>query len=182
MTLALAVILAFGAFSFGMAKARTKPRSEAQRRELEARIRAEAARQGVPAHVALATAWVESRMNPDAEGDLRWHENVDRYRAKVPASNPYASLPKLWHSYGLFQLLAPYHVQANESPLVLLDPQINIERGVKHLARLLDASNDLDEVRLRYVGGMKLSPEKQAPILHEWRNALQRYLNEEYLS
>lgn len=150
---------------------------------MEALIRAEAAKQGVPAYVALATAYVESRLNPDAEGDLRWHDNVDRYRANVPASNPYRAIPKLWHAYGLFQLLAPYHVRGNESPLVLLDPQINVERGVRRLRELIALTDgDLDEVRLRYVGGTKLSPEKQEPILHAWRNALQRYLTQEAIS
>lgn len=162
------------------AKATATPKRVA---EMQALIRAEAAKQGVPAYVALATAHVESRFNPNAEGDLRWHDNVERYRANVPSGNPYASIPKLWHSYGLFQLLAPYHVRSNESPLVLLDPQTNVERGVRRLRELIALTDgDLDEVRLRYVGGTKLSREKQDAILHPWRNALQLYLTRESVS
>lgn len=156
--------------------------SQPMREAIEALIRVEAERQGVPAHVALATAWVESRMRPDAEGDTRWHDNAERYRKAVPKDNPYRSIPKLWHAYGLFQLLAPYHVRGNESPLVLLDVPTNIERGVTRLRELLAISRDLDEVRLRYVGATKLSPERQEPILHEWRNALQRYMVLEHVT
>jgi hypothetical protein len=149
---------------------------------IEALIRTEAIRQGVPPHVALATAWVESRMQPNAEGDTRWHDNAERFRKSVPQDNPYRSIPKLWHAYGLFQLLAPYHVRGNESPLVLLDVPTNIERGVTRLRELLAISRDLDEVRLRYVGATKLSPERREPILHEWRNALQRYMVQEHVT
>lgn len=180
MTMLGIVLLVFSLMT--KAKANTAKAEPGERARIEAAIRAEAARQGVPAHVALATAWVESRMNPHAEGDLRWHENESRFIERVPASSPFRADRKLWHAYGLFQLLAPYHVRGNESPLVLLDVPTNVERGVKRLRELLAVSKDLDEVRLRYVGGMRLSPERQAPILHEWRNALQRYLVQEHLA
>lgn len=145
--------------------------------QIEAAIRRAAATYGVPEPVALATAWVESRMDPNAEGDLQWHANDKRFDAVVPRDNPHRWQRALWHSYGLFQLLAPYHVRGNESPLVLLDPLVNIDRGVKHLARLMKRhAGDLDAVRLAYTGQTPGShSELSQRTLEKWHAALARY-------
>jgi hypothetical protein len=123
-------------------------------------IREEAERQGVPAHVALAFADIESGLQPDAVGDLDWstRRNGELYRKHVLRSerlqdNPARHDPSAWHSYGLFQLLAPYHVGPLEHPSVLLDPRTNAERGVRFLGQLLSrARGDVYAARLAYVG------------------------------
>lgn len=143
---------------------------------MKALIRREARAFGVPEPVALATAWAESRFDPFAEGDLKWHENEGRFAAVVPRDNPHRWDRKLWHSYGLFQLLAPYYVRKNESPLVLLDPETNANRGVAHLARLLKRhGGDLDNVRLAYTGALQAPIDVQNRILKKWHEALARY-------
>lgn len=137
-------------------------------------IRGEAIRQGVPVELALATARVESSFNPNAEGDLNWHLNRARFDKFVPRENPFRSQPQLWHSYGLFQLLAPYHVKGAESPLVLLDPKVNTERGVRVLRRLLyEHRGDPDLVRLHYTNGDAADASTQARILSAWHKSLQ---------
>jgi soluble lytic murein transglycosylase-like protein len=136
-------------------------------------IRDEAVRQGVPTEIALATARVESNFDPTREGDLQWHTRAARFDANVPRDNPFRSQPELWHSYGLFQLLAPYHVLPGEDPRALLNPQINTERGVRTLKRLLLKYNgDPDTVRLRYTGAWRSDAATQAKVLAKWRKAL----------
>ena len=123
-------------------------------------IRSEAARHSVPVALALAVAELESRFNPSAEGDKLWHtkQGGALYRKLVHdeprfAANPARLEPEAWHSYGVFQLLAPYHVQPHEHPRVLLDPKVNISRGVRFLASLLKrAEGDPYAARLAYVG------------------------------
>lgn len=135
-------------------------------------IRAEAIRQGVPVEVALATARLESNFDSSAAGDLNWHKNAARF-ANVPASSPYRNQPELWHSYGLFQLLAPYHVRGDEDPRVLFDPQVNAERGIGFLRRLLLAHHgDLNKVRLYYTGAHRADEATKTKVLAKWANAL----------
>jgi hypothetical protein len=123
-------------------------------------IKAAAARHGVPRQYALAFAWIESKLNPAAEGDLKWHEKQggQLYRRHVLENsryslNPARNTPQLWHSYGLYQLLACFFVGDNEHPRRLLNPIINADRGCKYIARLLKKTNDdVRAARLAYVG------------------------------
>jgi hypothetical protein len=154
--------------------------SSAKRAQVEQIIRAAAALHKVPAQVALAFAQVESALNPKAEGDLKWHEfdNGARYRALVLnnakfATNPHRLTPQLWHSYGLFQLLAPYHCGPNEDPRVLLDPTVNADRGCKTIARLLKQTNgDIAAARLLYTGASRAADAKKAQIVASISRAL----------
>lgn len=175
--LALAAIAALGLLSFSGARKKEPtdmvrpPKPDFVRmRQL---IRAEALRQGVPVDVALATARVESNFDSSAPGDLNWHKNAARFEANVPASSPYRNQPELWHSYGLFQLLAPYHVKGDEDPRILFDPQVNAERGIAFLRRLLLAHHgDLNKVRLYYTGAHRADEAIKTKVLAKWANAL----------
>lgn len=145
--------------------------------EMEALIRREAGAQGVPEPVALAMAWVESGLDPEAQGDLRWHENTTKFDNVVPHGHPFRWDRKLWHSYGLFQLLAPYFVGPAESPEILLDPEVNATRGIRHIAKLWRRfEGDLDSIRLAYVGlpTTRIDP-KALKVLKKWHAALARY-------
>jgi soluble lytic murein transglycosylase-like protein len=123
-------------------------------------IRAEAARQGVPAAVALAFADVESGLDPSANGDLGWSEleGGARYEKHVLnnprlANNPARTNRRAWHSYGLYQLLAPHHVLPLELPSALYSPQINAQRGIAQIKTLLRLhGGDVAEARLAYTG------------------------------
>ena len=123
-------------------------------------IRAAADRHKVPRQVALAFAYCESRLNPAAEGDLEWHlkRGGSMYLSLVRdspkfASNPARDVPEAWHSYGLFQLLAPYHAKPMEHPRVLLNPAVNADRGCAFIRQLLTkARGDVFRARLAYVG------------------------------
>lgn len=170
-----------GAAIIMSAMSREKPANpvndhDPDRLKMEALIRREARAQGVPEPVALATAWVESRMDPHAEGDLQWHTNDKRFESTVPRDNPHRWQRSLWHSYGLFQLLAPYHVKGAETPMVLLDPEINTQRGVAFLGRLLKRhAGDLDAVRLAYTGQLGSDSSMARRTLEKWHAALARY-------
>lgn len=128
--------------------------------EILAIIRAAADRHGVPRQVALAFAWCESRLNSRAKGDLQWSQRKmgTLYRKHVLdaprfTANPAREHPETWHSYGLFQLLACYHVEPLEHPSVLFDPAINADRGCRQIAQLLKRTNgDVRGARLAYVG------------------------------
>lgn len=123
-------------------------------------IERQAKAQGVPPTLALAFADIESRLNPDAEGDITWHEREDgaRYRKHVLGNKRLASNPALleapaWHSYGLFQLLAPWHVDADQHPRSLLNAEVNAQKGVAAIKRALkQAKGDPYGARLAYVG------------------------------
>lgn len=171
----IAILAAIMAKKSREPKAPRAPQTPSQS-AMEGIIRREARAFGVPEPVALATAWVESRLDPFAEGDKAWHENEKRFEAVVPKDNPHRWQRALWHSYGLFQLLAPYHVRKNESPLVLLDPETNANRGVAYLARLIKRHvGNLDDVRLAYTGALQAPADVQDRILRKWHDALARY-------
>lgn len=137
-------------------------------------IRAEAIRQGVPVELAMATARVESNFDPNAEGDKNWHLNTVRFEREVPKNNPFRARPELWHSYGLFQLLAPYYVLPGEDPRVLLDPEINAKRGVRILKRLMHTHlGDPNKVRLHYTNADAADATTQNRVLSQWQHALQ---------
>ena len=160
------------------------------RDDIKAIIREAADRHRIPRRVALAFAWCESRLDPDAKGDLNWstRDNGRRYQAHVLSAhrlreNPARSDPTVWHSYGLFQLLACYHVRSDEHPSVLYDPMLNADRGCAFIARLLaQVSGNVESARLRYVG-LPLESESTATARRETltrlRQALSRFEDEE---
>lgn len=136
-------------------KTTRKPVDRAQRERMIALVRRVARDLGVPEAVALAFAELESGFNPAVQGDQQWPEKrPELYRTLVlDTSNPYRQDASLWHSYGLFQLLAPYHVQVGEHPHVLLDPELNARRAVAQIKRLLrQAAGDVAGARLAYIG------------------------------
>jgi hypothetical protein len=147
-------------------------------------------RHDVPRQVALAFAWCESRLRPDAEGDLRWHERDGGtlYRSRVRDNpryhdNPARLEPMCWHSYGLFQLLACFHALPHERPEVLLDPEINADRGCAEIHRLLFLCHgDVRAARLKYVGcgfdGSRCRDETVANYVNKLERALARYAHE----
>ena len=141
---------------------------------IPALIAAEASAQGVDPRVALAFADAESGFRADAQGDCDWpyRNGGELYRKHVlenPAllRNPYRGDPSVWHSYGLFQLLAPYHVHELEHPAVLLDPRVNAQRGVRAVRTALERSGgELYQARRRYAGcGPGSSCERNAALL-----------------
>lgn len=140
-------------------------------------IRAAAQKHGVPEPVALATAFIESNFQADEEGDPKWHENAERFERVVPLDHPYKWERAAWHSYGLFQLLAPYFVGVEEHPSVLLDPRINSDRGARYLAKLLKKhGEDIDAVRLAYVGlPVDRRGELAERVLKKWHRALSKF-------
>jgi Transglycosylase SLT domain len=153
-------------------------------------IRAAADKAGLSRRVALAFAWIESRHNPRAAGDLLWHERDGGklYRLHVLgqkrlANNPDRERRELWHSYGLFQLLACYHVLDTESPLRLYDPVVNAERGCAAIARLIRRTKgDVRGARLAYVGcgydGSQCSAAIVARVSRELEHALEKFAGE----
>lgn len=169
-----------------------RPRSDPP--EIVQLIRAAADRRGVPRRVALAFAWVESRLNPDAEGDLDWHkrDGGELYVRHVLDSkrlegNPCRNTPELWHSYGLFQLMACYHIAEAEHPKRLLNPTINADRGCEYIARLLKKTKgEVRAARLAYVGcgfdGRLCDERRVSKICDQLQVALNRYALEPELS
>jgi soluble lytic murein transglycosylase-like protein len=115
---------------------------------------------GVPVHVALAFADLESALHPGAEGDRDWssRQGGALYRKHVLESvrlrdNPARLIPEAWHSYGLYQLAAAYHALPRENPAELLDATINATRGCAFIATLLKRTRaDVERARLAYVG------------------------------
>lgn len=95
--------------------------------------------------------------------------------------NPYRSDPSVWHSYGLFQLLAPYHVREGEHPTLLLDPRVNAQRGVRAVRTALEHSGgELYQARRRYAGcGPGSGCERNTAILARidgrWSQALRKW-------
>lgn len=172
-------LLAIAAIMLSMRKnERIVPQDPKQAPEMKALISRLAVQAGVPVPVALATAWLESRFNPNAEGDLLWHTRDAKFEAAVPKNHPFRSDRALWHSYGLFQLLAPYHVKMNENPLVLLDPEINAQRGIAFLARLMRKhAGNVDAVRLAYTGQLHAAADSknQLETLERWHSALAKF-------
>lgn len=152
---------------------------QAQMRALITRV---AQQHGVPVPIALAFAWLESRFDPTAEGDKQWaFKRPDKYRSLVLdsarfANNPWRTEAARWHSYGLFQLLAPYHTKPDEDPRALLDPETNAQRGIATIANLLE-QHDGDPIaaRLAFAGALKLGPETQAMLGKRLREALDRF-------
>jgi len=154
-------------------------------------LRAAALAHDVALPVVLAFADVESRFNPDAEGDAQWPfkvahgqslTNWQRHVRDNPhfRDNPWREDPARWISYGLFQLLSPFHARANEDPRALLDPTTNADRGASFIATLLRRANgDAEAARLGYVGcgldGAHCDAATVAQVRAKFRSALARY-------
>jgi hypothetical protein len=153
---------------------------DAKHAPIRALITASANKHGVPPSVALAFAWLESKFNPNARGDLTWHtwEGGKRFQENVLdnpkfANNPYKNQPELWHSYGLFQLLSPYFTKEMENPQVLYDPNINTERAMVKIANSLKAANgSVVHARLIYAGATKLNSQTQALLANRVNSAM----------
>lgn len=176
--------LVFAAVGLGAMSTKRQQPDRAQRERMIALIRRIATELGIAPAVALAFAEVESNFNPAARGDMQWAERKpELYRKLVVeklATNPYRHDPSVWHSYGLYQLLAPYHVQLSEHPHILLDPEVNARRGIAYLARLQrQTGGDVAAMRLAYIGcgadGKRCSEavttaalERFAPIYQRW--------------
>lgn len=116
----------------------TVPRPGTQ--EIATLISQEAKRQGVPPWVALTFAEIKSGLNPLICGDrdraARHPKQWEALRERTP-DNPGIAEPDLWGAYGLFQLLAAYHLLPNEHPTVLFDANINARRGIAAIASAL---------------------------------------------
>lgn len=144
----------------------------------------------VPRSIALAFAWLESTFDPAREGDLRWHEKREGelYRLHVLqgprfARNPWRTQAALWHSYGLFQLLAPYHCDDDADPRSLLDPTTNARKGCALLRSLhLRSHGDVRAMRLAYVGcgldGQRCAEAVTRDVLTRLDAALARFSSE----
>jgi hypothetical protein len=155
---------------------------------MAALIAEEAHAQGVDPRVALAFADAESGLRPEAQGDLDWpyRDGGELYQKHVlgnPAllRNPYRGDPSVWHSYGLFQLLAPYHVLELEHPAVLLDPRTNARRGVRAVRTALERSGgELYQARRRYAwcgpgSGCERNTALLARVDGRWSQALHKW-------
>jgi hypothetical protein len=151
--------------------------------EIRSLIEREANAQGVPPSVALAFAEVESGFNPRAFGDRDWPtrhpKQWQEVRARMP-DNPAVNDPAAWGSYGLFGLLAAYHVTPHEHPHVLWNPIANTQRGVTAIKRALQRANgDVRSARLLYVGcgldGSLCSARYAAGVIARLQNAAHRW-------
>jgi Transglycosylase SLT domain len=155
--------------------------------EIRALIVNECLAQNVRPSIGLAFAYVESRFHPTAEGDKNWHlreagRKYDELVRDAPAfaDNPARLEPWKWHSYGLFQLLAPYHVGRLEDPVVLLDPAINTRRGVAAIKRFLKrCDGDPIRARILYTGASGKPEAVQQEIRTRITAALQMFAEED---
>jgi hypothetical protein len=124
--------------------------------EIRALIEHQAIAQGVLPEIALVFAELESDFNPNAYGDRDWaftHPGEWLATQQRLPDNPAINDPSAWGSYGLFGLLAAYHVQPREHPHVLWDPEWNAQRGVAAVKHALNrAAGDVRGARLLYVG------------------------------
>ena len=124
--------------------------------EIHAVIQREAIAQGVAPEIAMVFAELESSFNPDAYGDRDWafrHPREWRATQARLQDNPAINDPSVWGSYGLFGLLAAYHVQPHEHPHALWNPTVNAQRGVAAVRHAIDtAHGDVRAARLLYVG------------------------------
>lgn len=176
------LLLMMGLAAYSLYRGSDAMKLSLEQSQMEALVRRTSRALGVPEEISLAFAWLESRLNPRAEGDLQWaFKRPDKYRALVLDAprfrdNEFRTDAQRWHSYGLFQLLAPYHIQPYEDPRILLDPRINAERGIKTIANLLE-KHDGDPIRARlaFAGALNLGPETQALLTKRVREAIDRW-------
>ena len=137
---------------------------------------------GVPTELALAFAWLESRFNPAAKGDLLWADKFpDRYKRYVlenPAlsANPYKHDRALWHSYGLFGLMAAHFTRGAEHPHLLYNHEVNTDRALVFIKRLLrENGNDPVATRLAYAGAGNAAVETQQLLESRVKSALRQF-------
>lgn len=142
----------------------------------------EAHAQGVPARIPVTFAWLESRFDERADGDKQWAtKRPDQYQKLVVnnpnlADNPFRLVPEKWHSYGLFQLLAPYFIVGKDDPAILYDPGRNAMLGVAKIKNLLKIhKGDINKVRLAFAGALAMGPTVQKPILVNLGDAYSRF-------
>lgn len=174
------LLLAAAASNRSNVDEKPQPKSTPKRDAMIALVRAEANRQGVPPPIALAMAEAESNFNPEAAGDLHWADKRPAlYQTLVLEGlpqNPMRLDRSAWHSYGLFQLLAPHHVRATENPAVLYDPQVNAQRGVAYLKGLMRKhGDDVAQVRLAFAGALGAKPDVQEKVLTRFAQIYQRW-------
>ena len=155
-----------------LAKGSTPPVLSARQKANREIIIAEAKRQGVPVRVALTFAWLESKFNEKAAGDLDWAKNKpDKYKEFVLdnpnlRAHPLRNKKEVWHSYGLFQLLAPHVIKGTEDQASLYDARKNAQIGVGKLKALLKTHDgDVNKVRLAFAGALKLGMPVQKDII-----------------
>jgi len=172
---------------YAMKQKNDRPPPKAPTAEVLQFIVSAARRHNVPVTYALAFADIESGMDSRCEGDLDWptRKGGELYRkhvlnAKALAQNPARLEPAAWHSYGLYQLLAPYHVKAKEHPRELLDARVNADRGVAFIGRLLKQNGgDVVAARLAYVGcgadGSRCSTEHVEKVKARLQSALDKW-------
>jgi murein DD-endopeptidase MepM/ murein hydrolase activator NlpD len=141
--------------------------------------------------VALAFCEIESHFNPNSvphKTDL-WYKKKggSLYRKLVQNStkfsnNPYKDKQELWVSYGLFHLLAVYHISGQEDPRILFDPEINATRAIAKIAEdLAIYNNDPEAVRLVYVGYNPNTTRSDAEKVREkFRRIYSKYANQFY--
>jgi soluble lytic murein transglycosylase-like protein len=164
----------------------TTPSSAAERARMISLVRMEAARQGVPEAIALAFAEVESDFDANAHGDMLWAEKKPQLYQKLVLENPQfddnpaRTDPSAWHSYGLFQLLAPHHTRPGEHPSALSDPTLNARRGIAFIKALLRKhGDDLAETRLAYAGALGASAVEQERVLARFSKIYQRWSDQD---
>ena len=152
--------------------------------EVRAIIEREAWRRRVHPRAALLFAELESGFNPHAYGASDWAStHPDEWHAlrrRMPC-NLAIDDPTAWGRYGLFGLLAAYHVYPDEHPRVLSDPAVNAARGIPLLKRTLDsAGGDVRSARRFYVGcgldGSLCSAERLAELDARLTAAARRWL------
>lgn len=185
-------LVAVGLFLAGMMQSKpSKPQKKGpvDREAMIRLIREEAARQGVPAPIALAVAEVESEFDPTAAGDRAWADKRPELYQRLVVNNPkLAQNParldrKAWHSYGLFQLLAPHFVRGAEHPNVLLDPKVNAQRGIAFIKNLLKRhGDDVSKMRLAYAGATNASAAEQERVLGRFTAAYTRWRDGEAIT
>lgn len=166
-----------------MSTDRKKPATDYSAREPMIKlVREEARRQGVAEPTALAFAEAESGFNPAAAGDLYWADKRPELYEKLVLNNPLmAANParldrRAWHSYGLFQLLAPHHVRSSEHPNVLYDPKLNAQRGIAYIKALLKKhDNDIAQARLAYAGALNANAGEQERVLTRFARIYQAW-------
>lgn len=124
--------------------------------EIRALIEREAIAQGLAPEIAFVFAELESGFNPNVYGDRDWairHPGEWQATQQRMPDNPAIRDPSAWGSYGLFGLLAPYHVGPLEHPHVLWDAALNTQRGVAAVKHALESAHgDIRSARLLYVG------------------------------
>ena len=142
----------------------------------------EARAQGVAPRIPVTFAWLESRLNEKAAGDLEWAKKRPEMYEKLVVNNPefrtnpWRLKPEVWHSYGLFQLLSPYFVKGNENPSILYNPARNAALGVAKIKNLLKQHNgDVNKVRLAFAGALAMGVNVQKPILVHLGDAYSRF-------